>query len=130
MIVADASVIVDFLLTGGGRGDWARAELRRGDVLHAPHLLDYETANVTRRKVLTGEISAERGARALTAFRALNVVRYPAAPFAARVFALRHWISSGDAFYIALAEALDCPLVTTDGRLARSHGHDAVVRTL
>lgn len=128
MIVADSSVVVDFLLTGGGRGDWARAELRRGEGLHAPHLLDYETANVTRRKVLRGEISAERGERALGAFRALNVVRYPATPFVARVFALRDSVSSGDAFYIALAEALDCPLVTTDDRLARSHGHDALVR--
>jgi len=128
LIVADASVVVDFLLAGGERGEWARVELGRGD-LHAPHLLDYETASITRRKVLRGEVSVERGTRALKVFKALRVVRYPAAPFVARAWTLRDSLSSGDAYYVALAEALACPLVTTDGRLARSHGHDAVVRS-
>ncbi len=127
MIVADATVVVDFLLTEGERGEWARAELGQND-LHAPHLLDYETANITRRKVLRGEVSVGRGMRALKMFSALRVVRYPAAPFVARNCILRDSVSGSDAFYVALAEALDCPLVTTDGRLARSHGHDAVVR--
>jgi len=128
LIVTDASVVVDFLLTEGERGEWARAELGQSD-LHAPHLLDYETVNITRRKVLRGEVSVERGTRALKTFSALRVVRYPAAPFVARTWMLRDSISSSDAFYVALAEALDCPLVTTDDRLARSHGHDAVVRS-
>ncbi len=130
MIVVDASAVVDYLLDAGERGRWARAEFEREDVLHAPYLLDYEAASATRRKVLGRQISAERGADALGNLGALRVRRYPAQSFIDRVWALRDSVSSSDAFYIALAEALDCPLVTTDGRLARSHGHDAVVRTL
>lgn len=33
-----------------------------------------------------------------------------------------------DAAYIALAEALDCPLLTRDARLARSSGHVAQIK--
>lgn len=129
MIVVDASAVVDYLLDRGERGQWVRAELERADVLHAPHLVDYETTSATRKKVLGRQISAERGARALGDLGALRVRRYPAQPFIERVWALRQTVSARDAFYVALAEALACPLVTTDGRLARSHGHDAVVRS-
>ncbi|MGH8573071.1 MAG: type II toxin-antitoxin system VapC family toxin, partial [Gammaproteobacteria bacterium] len=38
-------------------------------------------------------------------------------------FQLRDDVSAYDAAYVALAEALDCPLVTRDIRLARSSGH-------
>lgn len=129
MIVVDASAVVDYLLDKGERGEWVRSEVVRADVLHAPHLLDYETASATRRKVLGRQISAARGARALGDLGSLRMRRYPAQSFIERVWALRHTVSARDAFYVALAEALACPLVTTDGRLARSHGHDAVVRS-
>ena len=42
-----------------------------------------------------------------------------------RAFQLRDNVSAYDAAYVALAEALDCTLVTRDGRLARSSGHYA-----
>ncbi|MCP9484954.1 MAG: type II toxin-antitoxin system VapC family toxin [Gaiellaceae bacterium MAG52_C11] len=129
MIVVDASAVVDVLLDTGERGSWARAELRAADVTHAPHLLDYEALSATRKMVLLREISAERGAQALEDLKALPLRRYPAQPFVDRAWALRHTISARDAFYVALAEALDCALVTTDGRLARSHGHEALVRS-
>jgi predicted nucleic acid-binding protein len=35
---------------------------------------------------------------------------------------LRGNLSSYDASYVALAESLDCPLLTADGRLSRSPG--------
>jgi len=129
VIVVDASAVVDLLIDNGERGNWARAEVAGADVLHAPHLVDYETVAATRRKVLARSISAQRGKQALDDLEALPIQRYLAEPFVWRVWTLRHSVSGSDAFYIALAEALDCPLVTTDGRLARSHGHDAVVRS-
>ena len=128
MIVVDASLVVDYLLDDGDRGEWSRHELESAENLHAPQLVDYEAVVVTRRKVLARQISAERGATALDDLADLRVSRYPAQPFVERVWALRHTVSARDAFYVALAEALACPLVTTDSRLARSHGHDAVVR--
>ena len=36
--------------------------------------------------------------------------------------ALRENVTSYDAWYVALAEALDCPLVTLDRRLSRASG--------
>ena len=48
------------------------------------------------------------------------MTRFPFAPFAERVWELRHRRSSYDAWYVALAEALDCPLATLDRRLGRS----------
>ena len=50
------------------------------------------------------------------------IVLFPFAPFAARIWALRNNLTCYDAWYVALAEALDCPLVTLDGRLARAAG--------
>lgn len=55
----------------------------------------------------------------------LPLTRYPHAPFVGRAWALRENITAYDAAYVALAEALDAPLLTTDGRLARSTGHNA-----
>ena len=47
---------------------------------------------------------------------------FPFAPFAERVWALRENLTSYDAWYVALAEVLDCPLVTLDRRLSRASG--------
>jgi len=45
------------------------------------------------------------------------------------MFQLRHNLTAYDAAYVALAEALGLPLVTTDVRLARSMGHAAEILT-
>ncbi len=49
-------------------------------------------------------------------------MRYPALPLLPRVYALRNNITPYDAVYVALAEALNCPLVTADARLANAPG--------
>jgi predicted nucleic acid-binding protein len=50
--------------------------------------------------------------------------------FLPRVWDLRNNLTAYDAVYIALAEALDAPLLTRDRRLAAASGHHARVELL
>lgn len=98
--------------------------------LHAPHLIDLEVLQVLRRYVLHGDLAPGRAQEALDDLAALPLERYSHQPFGARVWELRHNLTAYDGAYVALAEALDAPLVTADGPLARSTGHRARVEVL
>ena len=130
MIVVDASAALEMLL-GTPVGERCRERLlAAGEVLCAPHLLDVEAAQVLRRFAARGEITAERGREALTDLLDLPLTRYPHGPLLERAWEMRDAVSAYDAVYLALAEALDAPLVTCDARIARAHGHRASVRVL
>ena len=124
MIVVDSAALVD-ALTGVDGTDELRTYLAAAD-LHAPALIDYEVVSALRGLTLGGHLSATRALDVLTDFEDLPLERWqPADALRRRAFHLRHNVSAYDAAYVALAEALDCPLVTRDARLARSSGHSA-----
>lgn len=100
------------------------------ETLHAPHLLDVEVAQVLRRYALSGEIDGSRGRAALDDLAGLPLTRYPHEPLMSRVWALRGNLTAYDAVYVALAEALDAPLLTRDQRLAGAPAHGARVELL
>ncbi len=126
MIVVDAAGLVD-ALTGPDGVNALRSRLADED-LHAPSLLDYEVVSALRGLTLVGRLSDARALDALTDFDDLPITRWPFEDaLRRRAFQLRHTVSGYDAAYVALAEALECPLLTRDLRLARSHGHDAVI---
>lgn len=127
MIVLDASAGVDFLLRRGAKGDWAAVWILRAEVAHAPHLLDLEVTSALRKLVHARHVSAKRARDALDDLGDLALARYAAAPFLPRIWELRGRLTPYDASYVALAEAFDLPLVTTDARLARSRGHRAEI---
>ncbi|MGK2850037.1 MAG: type II toxin-antitoxin system VapC family toxin [Candidatus Limnocylindrales bacterium] len=120
-IVVDASAVVAALVDGGSAGAWAASELGGGP-LAAPHLMPVEAANILRRAVLTGDVSADTAALAHDDLVQLRVELFPYEPFAPRVWELRANLTAYDAWYVALAEVLGGPLVTLDLRLARAPG--------
>lgn len=81
-----------------------------------------EAISALRRLVLTGVVADGVAAQAVADLLALQIQTYPFEPFAWRVWELRSSLSTYDAWYVALAEALETELVTLDGRLARAHG--------
>lgn len=117
MIVLDASAALDFLLRDEESFDWVEQRLLEGGLLAAPHLLDTEVAHVLRKHVLGGRLHEGRAAEALAHLDELVLDRYAARPLLARIWELRHNLSGYDAAYVALAEALDAPLITGDRRL-------------
>lgn len=127
MIVVDGATVVDALTAVAG-SEALRAELA-GEDLHAPTLLDFEVVSALRGLTLGGELSAARAFDALTDFDALQIQRWPsAAGLRSRAFSLRDNLSAYDAAYVALAEALTCPVLTRDTRLSRSSGHNVEIR--
>jgi predicted nucleic acid-binding protein len=126
VIVLDASAVVDYVLWIGAAERIAR-RISTGEAMHAPYLLDIEVAHALRRYALRGALSPARGAEALSDVAQLRLRRYPHLPLLPRIWALRENLSAFDAAYVALAEALDAPLVTSDAALARAPGHSARV---
>jgi predicted nucleic acid-binding protein len=120
-IVVDASLIAAALVGDASLGGWA-SELIEGESLTAPHLMAVEVASILRRAVLAGELGDDSATLAHADLLVLPVELFPYEPLAARVWALRSTVTSYDGWYVALAEALDVPLATLDGRLTRAPG--------
>jgi len=118
--VIDASAVVAALVDSGPDGTWAESMLSADLVV--PHLLPVEVANVLRRAALAGEISNDVASLAHTDLLELRLrlVGYDAV--APRVWELRHNLTTYDAWYVAVAELLDVPLVTLDRTLVQSPG--------
>ena len=119
--VVDASVLVAALVDTGDDGAWAEAALA-GRALAGPELLPAEVSNVLRRLERAGRVSPLEAASAHRDLLRIDVNLFPFAACADRVWALRGSLTSYDAWYVALAELLECPLVTLDRRIGRAAG--------
>jgi predicted nucleic acid-binding protein len=130
LIVLDASVLANAIADDGSDGHRARSELRTAGELAAPDLVDVETTAVLRKRWLAGTISDERFALAIEDLEELSVDRYPTLPLMRRAYELRANVTTYDAAYVALAEVLDCELLTSDHRLANASGPRCKIRLL
>jgi predicted nucleic acid-binding protein len=93
--------------------------LADGDV-HIPHLASIETASTIRGVLRGRQIDLWQAELAMVNLADLAAERHAHEVFLPRIWALRHNLSAYDAAYVALAEALDSPLLTCDARLARA----------
>ena len=118
MIVIDASALLEVLLRTSRAPSIEARIFAPGETLHAPHLLDIEVAQVIRRFAGKGDITDGRGREALDDLAILSFRRYPHQVLLPRIWDLRANVTAYDGAYLALAEALDAPLLTCDQRLA------------
>ena len=119
MIVVDSSAAVEWLL-GLPLADAVAERIASTQSVHAPALLDIEVAHVLRRYCAAGEISDRVAERALNALAELDAVRYTHELLLPLIWRLRHNLTAYDGAFVALAAALEAPLVTLDTRLARA----------
>jgi predicted nucleic acid-binding protein len=130
VIVIDASAMIEFLLQTP-LGSRVEARLVRGEPgLHAPHLMDVEVAQGLRRLVRARQVAADRAAEALADLSVFDLRRYSHVDLLLRVCALRDNFTAYDAVYVALAEAIDAPLITCDGPLGATRGHAARIEVI
>jgi predicted nucleic acid-binding protein len=125
VIVLDASAALELLLRTPIGARVADRALTPDESLHAPHLLDVEVTQVLRRYALAGELTVDRAEEALLDLADLPLTRYAHTDLVSRIWGLRDSMTAYDGVYVALAEALDAPLLTSDGKLSRAHGHGA-----
>lgn len=108
--------MVTLLLAPRPTDDWT-GRLATEQV-HAPHLIDAEFGNALRRLVREGHVEPDTAAVLLQWAPVFVDVRHAHGPLTGHAWTLRHNLTFYDALYVALAAALDVPLVTTDARLA------------
>lgn len=122
MIVVDASVLAEALTGSGERGAAAATALARDDRWAGPEHLLVETAAAIRGRWLGGKLRDERAAAAVRFLREAVIAVVGTAPLLDRIWELRANLTAYDAAYVAVAEALDVPLLTADDRLAAAPG--------
>ena len=130
MIIVDASALLEVLLQTPAAQAVEDRLFAPGETLHAPHLLDVEVAQVIRRYVAQGDLDAQTGEAVLIDLADWPLRRYPHDVLLPRIWALRNNLTAYDAPYVALAEALDAPLLTRDRQLAGAAGHGARIEVV
>jgi len=86
----------------------------------APDLVNAEVLHAFRRLVQLGAMDSTRAEAAIALLATIAIRRVGTTGLMGRVWALRENLTAYDATYVALAEALGCPLITADRRLANS----------
>jgi len=125
-VVVDASLAVKWVLREpyaeqalAIAKDWAARDIRPT----APCLLLVEVSNVLHRRTLLGQISPSQAHELLTAFLGLGIEIRESPQLHLRALELARELQQPavyDTHYLALAEILDCDLLTADERFFNS----------
>jgi predicted nucleic acid-binding protein len=119
LIVLDASAVVDLLLRRSN-APAIQDDLARGGGIRVPAHFEADAYAGLRRMVFTGLTTREEIAPAVSALADLAAERMPLAPILPAAFGLFDRLGAHDAFYVVVAMTSECPLVTSDGALARA----------
>lgn len=130
MKVLDASVLVEYLTRGKHAESSRRHLMSSPGWLWAPFLVDAEVGHALRGEVRAGLISARAARAALGDLMEMRLQRVSHHLLAERAWELRENVSFYDGLYVALAEALEAPLVTLDARLAKAPGLRAEIEVV
>ena len=120
--VLDASVVIELVL---GTRTGAKLRRRLADPrisLHSPELVDLEVLNALRRFMRSDRVAPYRVAAAVERLDDLDLRRHRHRPMLRRIWSWRAHLTTYDAAYVALAEVLGAPLLTTDARMANAPG--------
>jgi predicted nucleic acid-binding protein len=121
MLVVDASCLFEVVADTPRAGAIA-ARLAEDVHQAAPHVIDVEVMGVVRAQYLRGRLDGTAAGQAVADLRDWPGERFGHRWLLERTWQLRESVRGWDAFYVALAEALDATLLTMDERLARAHG--------
>lgn len=117
--VIDCSALVRTLTHHGTGGVAVRRRLAGVESLAAPGLLDYEMVSALFGMRRGGKLTERETVKAIADYQLLPLVRHETLILWRRVRELHHNLSAYDAQYVALAETLGLPLITSDARIAR-----------
>ncbi len=129
MLVLDASCLFE-VVAGTARAETVRQRLSADPDHAAPHVIDVEVLAVIRREHLLGKLDRTAVEQAVQDLEDWPGERFGHRLLLGRAWELSHTIRAWDAMYVALAEALDCPLLTADSRLAAATGPTCRIEVL
>lgn len=95
-----------------------------------PDLTRLEVTSVIRRQHSAGLLTRPEADLAIGNLIRSPLIVYPTGNLLARIWELQDNITPYDACYVALAESLNCPLITADLRLARAPGTTCDIETM
>lgn len=121
MLVVDASVLFE-VVADTPSAEALRERLADDPDHAAPQIIDVEVFAVIRRQHLEARLDRTAAFQAVSDLRDWPGERYGHRPLLERAWDLRQTVRGWDAMYVALAEALDAPLLTADARLAGAPG--------
>lgn len=116
--IVDASVFIDAFLRDS-RGSAARRALLDVEAW-APDIVDADVVSAVARLERASEISREEADAVIAHWAVVPVERVATSTLVSRAWRLRDAVRTSDAFYVAFARILGCPLITSDARLFRA----------
>ena len=128
MIVLDASAVFEMIIGKDNSALVFQSIADSSELICAPEIIDLEVIQALRRHINLKWLTPVESENIFGIFTALPLMRMSHQPLTTRIWELKSNMTAYDASYVALAEQLDAPLWTFDGKYTRTPGHNAKIR--